>query len=143
MSGEFFDNGIFRVFIPTGWLSFYGIDSDGKTSPKKLHIYKNAETELDIFTKAGITVCFYGKNEIYLSPKAFYDDACDMEPFKIGNNLWNGFTCTSFNYPYIMLDSSQNDMTFQVMILIRNGQHEISLYDEDVQAVLGSLEFCE
>ncbi len=143
MNGQLFDNGILRVFLPSGWKLFYGIDSDGKASPKKLHIYKDAQTELDIFTKAGITICFYGENEIFLSPRFFYDDACDIEPFESGGKLWNGFTCSSFGYPYTMLDSKDNGVTFQVMILTKNGEHEISLNDEDVRAVIESIASCK
>lgn len=52
MSGSSFNNGIFRAFVPAGWNCFYGIDSEGKTSLKKLHIYKDAQTVFDIFTQA-------------------------------------------------------------------------------------------
>lgn len=143
MSGHLFDNGILRVFVPEGWLLFYGIDSDGKASPKKVHIYKDAQSELDIFSKAGITICFYGKDQIFLSIRALYENICDLEPFEYGNLLWNGYTCTSFGYPYTMLTANQNEATFQVMILTQNGEHTISLEDGDVQAILKSIEACE
>lgn len=71
MSGKLFSDGILRVFAPTGWKCFYGIDSNGKASPKKLHIYKDAQTEFDIFSKAGLAICYYGKDECFLSPKFF------------------------------------------------------------------------
>ncbi len=139
MSGQLFENEIFSVFVPTGWMLFYGIDSDGKASPKKLHVYKDAQSEFDIFSKAGITICYYGKDTVFLSPRAFYDDVCDIKPFKSGNRLWNGFTCTSFGYPYTMLDSTNDGVTLQVMILMKNGEHEISLDDADVQEILQSI----
>ena len=43
MSGKSFHNVIFSVFVPEGWNCFYGIDSEGKTTPKKTHIYKDAQ----------------------------------------------------------------------------------------------------
>ncbi len=134
-----FDNGILRVLVPEGWKHFYGIDSDGKASPKKLHIYKDAQTEFDIFSKAGITVIFYGKDEIYVPVKFLYDNVQDLEPFSCGNNLWNGYTCTSFGYPYTMLTSKAGDATFQVMILTQNGENKISLNDADVWAIIESI----
>lgn len=143
MIGEQFDNGILRVFVPSGWKLFYGIDSDGNASPKKLHIYKDAQTELDIFSKAGITVCFYGKDEIFLSTSIFYDNVRDLEPFECGGHLWSGYTCTSFNYPYTMLNATRDGVTFQVMILNENGTHKIALDDEDVRAILESISACE
>ena len=139
MSGQLFKNGILRVFVPSGWKLFYGIDSDGTASPKKLHIYKDAQTESDIFSKAGITVCFFGKNEIFLSTRVFYDNVCDIEPFESGSRLWNGFTCTSFGYPYTILESTQGGVTFQVMILKENGEHSISMDDDDVKMIIESI----
>lgn len=61
MSGQQFDSGVLRVLVPTGWKLFFGIDSSGNATPKKLHIYKNAETEADILYKPGITICYFGK----------------------------------------------------------------------------------
>lgn len=139
MNGEWFDNGILRVFVPSGWLIFYGIDSDGKESPKKVHIYKGAEIPLDLFSKAGITICFWGKNEIFLSPKAFYDDPQDLEPFEMNGLRWSGYTCTSCGYPYTMLEARGEGVTFQVMILTKNGEHEISTDDADVKTIVESL----
>ncbi len=143
MNSQLFENGIMRVFVPSGWKQFYGIDSDGNASPKKIHVYKNAQYETDIFTKAGITICFYGKDEIFLSVKDFYDDVRDLEPFQCGNYLWNGYTCKSFGYPYTMLTANSDGITFQVMILNENGEHRISLDDSDVKAILESITHLE
>lgn len=134
-----YDNGVIRVTVPEGWLAFCGTDSGGCETPKKLHIYKDAVSPLDIFTRAGITVCFYGRDEILLPSKWFYDDACDIEPFECGDKLWQGYTCSSFGFPYTMLDTRVGEVTFQVMILKKNGEHEISLKDDDVRTVLESL----
>ncbi|MBE5938833.1 MAG: hypothetical protein E7266_00410 [Lachnospiraceae bacterium] len=142
MSGQQFNNGILQVYVPSGWMLFYGIDSDGNASPQKIHIYKDAQTELDIFSKAGITIRFYGKDEIFFSVRALYDNVCDLKPFKCGKHLWNGYTCTSFGYPYTMLVAKAGKVTFQVMILTENGDHKISLDDEDVRAILASIEAC-
>lgn len=143
MKDNLFDNGVLRVIVPSGWKLFNGIDSDGNISPKKLHIYKNAQSESDIFLKAGITICFFGKNDVYLSTKAFYDNVCDIEPFECGELLWSGYTCTSFGYPYTMLESTHNGTTFQVMILNQNGEHKISLDDADVYSIIESISTSE
>lgn len=143
MSGKPFHNGIFSVFVPEGWNCFYGIDSEGKTSPKKLHIYKDAKTEFDIFSKAGLTICYYGKGEYFLSPKFFYDDVQDLEPFECGKHRWEGYTCTSLGYPYTMLTATSDSATFYVMVLTKNGEHQISLQDADVRSILESIEAYE
>ena len=103
MNSELFDNSILRVLVPSGWKLFYGIDSEGNASPRNLHIFKGAQTELDVFSKAGITVFYHGKEEIYISIRDFYENVRDLEPFECGGYLWNGYTCTSFGYPYTML----------------------------------------
>jgi hypothetical protein len=143
MNREIFDNGILRVIVPSGWKLFYGIDADGNESPKKLHIYKDAQTGLDVFTKAGITICFYGKGEIYISPRAFYDNVQDLESFALGGYIWHGYTCTSLGYPYTMLETMCDGVTFQIMILMENGEHKISLNDADVQLIIESISICE
>lgn len=139
MSDQRFDTGFFRGVVPAGWKMFYGIDSEGNITPKKLHIYKNAHTESDIFSKAGITVCFFAESEIYLSPKGFYENVSDLEPFSCGNFVWNGYTCTSFGYPYTMLETVCCGCVFQVMLLMKNGENELSLEDTDVQIILQNL----
>ena len=134
-----FDNGILRVQVPSGWGLFYGIDSDGKITPKKVHVYKDAKIETDIFTHAGITICFFDRQDSYLSPKFFYDNVVDMKPFNLGSYTWDGYTCTSLGYPYTMLEAKHDGCVFQVMILMENGEHKLSLDDADVISVLESL----
>lgn len=134
-----FDNGILRVRVPPDWGLFYGIDSDGKITPKKVHVYKDAKIETDIFTHAGITICFFDRQDSYLSPKFFYDNAVDIEPFNLGSYTWDGYTCTSLGYPYTMLEAKHDGCVFQVMILMENGEHKLSLDDADVISVLESL----
>ena len=139
MKSDLFDSGYFQIVVPDGWMAFCGIDSECKITQKKVHIFKEAKLETDIFTHAGITICFFGKQDIYVSPKFFYDNVADMEPFTLGAYTWYGYTCTSFGYPYTMLEAKQDGCVFQVMILMKNGEYEISLTDADVQAILASL----
>lgn len=136
---EVFDSGYFRINVPVGWMAFLGIDSECRTTQKKVHIFKDAKLETDIFTHAGITICFFDRKDYYLSPKFIYDDIVDMEAFTLGAYTWNGYTCTSFGYPYTMLEAKHDGCVFQVMILMKNGEHEISLDDPDVRMILGSL----
>ena len=138
-----FDSGRFCVTVPDGWMAFCGTDSGGKITPKKVHIYKGISLQTDIFTHAGITVCFFGKEDYYLSPKNFYENIVDMKSITLGPYTWNGYTCTSLGYPYTMLDTEKDGYIFQVMILMKNGEHEISLDDTDVRRIIGSLALAE
>jgi len=136
---EWFDNGVLRVQVPSGWAIFRGIDSECRITDKKVHIFKDAKLETDIFTHAGITVCFFGKQDYYVSPRFFYDDVADMEAFTLGAHRWEGYTCSSFGYPYTMLEEHRDGCVFQVMILMKNGDREISLDDSDVREILESI----
>ena len=138
-----FDSGRFCVVVPEGWMAFCGTDSGGKITPKKVHIYKGISSPTDMFTHVGITVCFFGREDYYLSPRHFYENIVDMEPLPIGPYTWNGYTCTSLGYPYTMLDTEKDGYIFQVMILMKNGEHEISLDDTDVRRIIGSLALAE
>ena len=71
---EWFENGILRVLVPSGWKLFYGIDSEGNASPRNLHIFKGAQTELDVFSKAGITVFYHGT----MTPTVSFSSATTM-----------------------------------------------------------------
>ena len=53
--------------------------------------------------------------------------------------MWYGYTCTSMGYPYTMLEAKDDGCVFQVMILMKNGEQEISLDDADVKIILESL----
>lgn len=136
---EVFDSGTVRVAVPEGWSAFLGCDSEGRETPKKVLVYKNVNAPLEIFSKVGITVCYFGRDEYYFSPKPFYDNVCDFEPVEIGNRRWQGYTCTSLGYPYVMLESHVDGTVFQVMVLLENGEEKISLTDGNVRDIIGSI----
>lgn len=139
MKEKIFYNGIMSVVIPQGWNCFYGIDSEGNKSEKKLHVFKGAETEFDVFSRAGLTICFYGKEDIFITIREFYDNVQDIEPFELGEHRWTGYTCTSFGYHYTMLTSFRDGVVFYVMLLTKNGEYKISLEDADVKTILESI----
>ena len=143
MSHGQFDSGYFRIIVPAGWMAFFGIDSECRTTQKKVHIFKDAKLETDIFTHAGITICFFNRQDYYLSPKFIYDNVEDMEAFTLGAYTWNGYTCTGLGYPYTMLEAKHDGCVFQVMILMKNGEHEVSLNDADVRSIIESISICE
>ena len=138
--GTYYEGSVIRAFVPYGWKAFLGIDSEGKASEKKLHICKGADSELDIFSKVSVTVCFYSEDDFFFSPRGFYDDVADIEPVSIGDKTYTGYTCKSLGYPYTMLERHENGCVFFVMILEKNGDHVISISDSDVSAILESIE---
>ena len=56
MDSPIYTNGVIRVCVPSGWKLFKGIDSGGKETSDKVHIYKNIDLKTDLFRKAGITI---------------------------------------------------------------------------------------
>ncbi|MBQ3196209.1 MAG: hypothetical protein IJB65_07060 [Clostridia bacterium] len=132
-------NGVLDVFVPDGWKHFEGTDSEGKETPYKLFVYKNANAPFDIFSKCGITICLTPANKFYISPKHFYDNVEDISPMVMGKYQWNGYTCTSLGYPYVMLEAETEAGVLQAMILLKNGDNEIAFDDTDVKAVLESI----
>ena len=90
MKSQIYKNGVISVCVPSGWKLFTGIDSGGKETSEKVHIYKNIELNTDVFRKAGITICYYGEDKIYLQTRDFYDDVKDIEPFEMGRYIKNG-----------------------------------------------------
>lgn len=69
----------------------------------------------------------------------FINDIQDISPFKLGNYCWSGYTCRSFGYPYIMLESSEKTDRILLMILTENGENKISFSDSDVQEIMKSI----
>lgn len=140
VTGSVFSNGNISVFVPDGWQHFSGADSEGRETPDKLLVYKNVISPLDIFCKAGITVWVTRKDKIYISPRFFYSDTKDIEPFKLGAYTWSGYTCKSLGFPYLMLESQAEVGVLQVMILLENGENKINFEDADVQAIIKSID---
>ena len=139
MKAEVFRNEYLQVIVPDRWKVFQGIDAEGRATQKKLHIYKNAEMETDIFHKAGITICYSEDAGQYLLIKDLYEDVKDILPFELGNYCWSGFTCRSFGYPYTMLESKGKTNRILLMILTENGENKISFSDNDVQEIIKSI----
>jgi len=139
MKGKVYSNGVISVYIPSGWKLFHGIDSEGNETPEKVHIYKNIESDADVFRKACITICYFGEDKIYFQTRSFYDNVKDIEPFESGGHTWNGYTCTSMGYPYVMLEAYEGKTVFQVMILLENNGEKISLEDADVRMIIESI----
>lgn len=139
MKSQIYKNGVISVCVPSGWKLFTGIDSGGKETSEKVHIYKNIELNTDVFRKAGITICYYGEDKTYFQTRDFYADVKDIEPFEMGRYMWSGYTCTSMGYPYIMLEAYEGKAVFQVMLLLENNGERISLDDPDVCMIIESI----
>jgi len=139
VTGEIYQGDGVSIFLPQGWQAFPEDVSTSESGVKKLFVYKGAESAFDIFTHAGLTICYYPEGFIYLTGRGFYSDVRDIEPFPLGEYVWGGYVCNSFGYPYTVLEGKKDNRYVQIMILEANGEHRISLYDEDVRRIVESI----
>lgn len=142
VKGETFDAGQISVLVPEGWKAFPAADLldqyEGDNDPTGLSVYKGAKSEWDQLTKPGITISSY-KTEEFLSSKDWYTDAKDIEVGSIGSYTCTGYTGTSLDYPYTVVEMVDGDTTIQAAILMENEGAKIALEDVDVQAILASI----
>ena len=139
------------VSVPNGWKAFnsYEIDyDDGKTEREidedTIYVYKNANTEMDMFSKPGMTITVSDYNA---DSRGFYDTVEDISPIKIGNRTWEGFNAstdlsggegTDIWY-YTILSCQELDDYINVLMVTENEGEKISVEDSDVLQILESI----
>lgn len=128
MESQIYKNGVISVCVPSGWKLFGGIDSGGKETPAKVHIYKNIELKTDVFRKVGITICYYGEDVMYLPARDFYDNVKDIESFEMGRYVWYGYmkTFMQVSGTGIGIGDHVQDFQFLVLICSRHSLHNQS-----------------
>lgn len=138
-----YETGAFSVKIPDGWTAVAVTDPFAETpdtlDPDALHIGKGISQELDLFTHPYIRVDYYGPDQQWYSPRDFYEDPKDLEPFTTGGHTWEGFTVAEYGTVNAVLISRNGDLEFQVTVILENGDKKISLEDEDVRMILESI----
>lgn len=138
-----YETGTFSVKVPDGWKAIPVTDpfaeEPNTLDPDALHIGKGIEAEMDLFTNPYIRVDYFGPDLEWSSPKDFYEDPQDLEPFTTGSYTWEGFTVAEFGTVNAILVSHNGDQTFQVSVILENGDKKISLEDEDVRLILESI----
>jgi predicted small lipoprotein YifL len=143
ISGDVFDAGEVSALVPAGWKAFavsnIFSEEENATDPTAMQICKDAKEEWDLFSKPYLQINYYGADtsmEIY---KDWYDDTEDLEPIKLDNYTWNGFTGKSMDYPVAVLWAEDGDDQFQVTIMLEMDDGKISVDDADVKAILASI----
>lgn len=143
VTGETYDTGEFTALVPEGWMAFPSSDMwdeyEGDYDPTGLQICKDAKSEWDLFSKPCITINYYEDATEFVSAKSWYDDAQDITPFDLGNYSWTGYTATSLDLPYTILEGTDGVSVMQVSILTENSGNSIALEDADVQAIIMSI----
>ncbi len=154
ISGELYSTGIISALVPAGWRAYHGADhhnqfggkatgkATGLGNPETIHIGKGAMDTAQLITKPRIDINFhkglYSQLEMDFMRSA-YDEVTDIAPFKFGNFSWSGYLAKTFNYPYILLFTSNGKDALQVAILLENQGETISFEDADVQFIMESI----
>mgnify|MGYP001054167195 FL=1 len=148
VKGETFDAGNISALAPKGWKAFPVSDLfdeyEGDNNPNSMQICKDGDDEWDLLSKPYVMITYYGPEASFYSSKDWYDNVEDIESFTLGNYTWEGYTCTSLDYPYTILETIDGDIAIQVDILEKSSDKlEIALEDVDVQAIIASITVTE
>ena len=139
ISGEIHSTGVFKVMNPKNWLIIPFI-FNGEPDPANVGIYKGAKNEMDMMSTPGLQISYpstrarQSKDDRYM-----YTDVSDLEPIKIGNNTWEGFTAKTSGRPFAILWTDARDEKIQVTIWLEVNKKKLAVTDADVQAIIASI----
>ena len=138
-----YDTTVFTVSVPSGWTAAAVSDVlkkfDGVTNPEQVYVIKGGKTSDDIMRYPYIWASYYKDANTFTSSKGFYKDAEDLAPTEIGGRTWEGYKYTSSGYPGACLTCKEGEAVWVCNFVLKNGENEITLQDEDVKTVLSSL----
>lgn len=126
---EVYETELLSVEVPKGWKALPQTDKADSA-----YIYKGDNA----YDSPSVSITYRDPDTEMLSPKGMYSDAEDMDPVKIGDYTWEGFTATSAGSPITIL-SVKEPHQLQVDIFNEVGDQKISLEDDDVQLIIRSI----
>ena len=129
--------GDFSFVVPRGWLEIPFV-LNGEDDPTAAGIYKGARNEFDILSTPGIQINCPSSGARIAAKKNDFDSAADIEPLKLDNYTWEGFTGEKAGVPYAILWDSDKKDDFQITVFLEAGKR-ISLNDKDVLSIIGSI----
>ena len=140
------DTGVFKVEVAADWTAYDVSDvfaeEENAFDADALQICKSATSETDLFSHPYIDIRHYAPTTyMYTDVKSFYEDVVDVEPIKLGNYEWTGFTGTSSDWTWtILFTNNEGGDNFQVSITPGTTEGlTASLDDPDVQAMIASI----
>lgn len=144
-SDEVYDAGNVTVLVPGGWKAFPETDvfaeEEGAMDPDVVNVSKGGQTEVDLFSKPYVRINYYGPSiEMMKVEASWYENVKDLEPFTAGDHRWFGFTCESLGTPLAILWCEEGSIQYQASIFLGDGEEAISPEDEDVRAILASVQ---
>lgn len=147
VKGEIFDAGNVQALAPKGWKAFPANDvfaeDENATDPDVITICKGAKSSFDMLTNPLVRIDYYGPDtELWgglEGLKEWYTDVKDLESFQCGKYTWEGFTTTDYGLMAILV-AVDGETEIQVSVYLETDGGKISLEDEDVQAILASIQ---
>ena len=144
--GETIDAGNIHAVCPDGWFNSPVSDmfsgEAGALDADKLMFLKGTD---DSWSYAPcVSISFYGKDrEVmpYEEQMDFYDNAVILEPFMIGETVWEGLSYNVSDDVVEAVISIQNVGAFNVLVRLEGEGQVISFADADVQTILSSIAY--
>ena len=158
VTGEMYDTGAFRALVPEGWTAFPIPDvfADEPDAVKTccFHIIKDGTSAQDVHSKPYIQLEYYGPDTPMPEPdREQLKNVEDVAPLQLGAHTWIGFIGEDYFGGYgkgtigriACLWAEEGNIQYQAVIrLAFNGQKQkITLEDEDLQAILSSVELSD
>lgn len=148
VKGEVFDAGSVSALVPEGWVAYPVADMWAEEAdtmdPTRIQICKDAESEMDMFTKPYVDITYYDEDSIMMEPSSdWYEDVEDLEPMTLGGKTWNGFKATGLvgDYKFALLWTGEADGDqYQVTVWLDASEGSVNIDDADVQAILDSIQ---
>lgn len=145
ISGEIIDTGDISALCPDGWKNYpqndFFSDDEDAIDTKTLDFRKGAETEDDAYTTPGVTIRFYGVDWDFMAPEDnFEGEFKAWGPMNLNGKIASGLIgltdSEKFAIVYVDVDGGE----LEVMVQLEQFEQTISLDDDDVLAILASLE---
>ena len=155
ITGEIYDTGELRALVPDGWAAFpipdVFADAPDAVKTSCFHIIKGGVSDRDIHAKPYIRLeCLEPDAQIADPDPALDKNVEDVGPLNLGGYSWNGYVFEDcfggYGKPVIgkmaVLWTEAGSTRYEAVIRLEfNGQKEkISLEDDDVQAILASVQ---
>ena len=155
ITGEIYDTGELRALVPDGWAAFpipdVFADAPDAVKTSCFHIIKGGVSDRDIHAKPYIRLeCLEPDAQIADPDPALDKNVEDVGPLNLGGYSWNGYVFEDcfggYGKPVVgkmaVLWTEAGSTRYEAVIRLEfNGQKEkISLEDDDVQAILASVQ---
>ena len=155
ITGEIYDTGELRALVPDGWAAFpipdVFADEPDAVKTSCFYIIKGGVSDRDIHANPYIRLeCLEPDAQIADPDPALDKNVEDVGPLNLGDHSWNGYVFEDcfggYGKPVIgkmaVLWTEAGSTRYEAVIRLEfNGQKEkISLEDDDVQAILASVQ---